>query len=181
MRSLSHTISCMVTTIYVSGHKPVTVQIPITLHSLIPKCLNCWHIFISSLKMLFPYVLSSSSYYCDSNIIIDHLYNIISIRWHLVVARRPWVTKIFERSVQKYNVRYIEYLEDGDSNGLASVVTAQPYGTDVSIKKLECIEHVQKRMGSRIKTYADKNKGEKLSDGKALSGKNHLNKKIHKN
>lgn len=43
--------------------------------------------------------------------------------------------KLFSRSVSKYNVRYTEYLGDGDCNGHAAVVSAQPYGPDVEIKK----------------------------------------------
>lgn len=42
---------------------------------------------------------------------------------------------------------------------------------------LECVGHVQKRMGTRIRSYIDKNKGKKLADGKALSGKNRLTTK----
>lgn len=82
--------------------------------------------------------------------------------------------KLFHRSVSKYDVRYIDYLGDGDSNAYKSVSESLPYGPDVVIKKLECVGHVQKRMGTRLRTLKDKCKKEKLSDGKPLSGKNRL-------
>uniref|UniRef100_A0A1B6JFM5 Mutator-like transposase domain-containing protein n=1 Tax=Homalodisca liturata TaxID=320908 RepID=A0A1B6JFM5_9HEMI len=83
-------------------------------------------------------------------------------------------TAMFKRSETKYGVRYVEYLGDGDSNGYAAVVAEAPYGPDVSIQKLECVGHVQKRMGTRIRDFIMKNKGLKLSDGKSLSGKGRL-------
>lgn len=69
-------------------------------------------------------------------------------------------------------MRYLFYLGDGDSKACASVNEAQVYGTDVEINKLECIGHVQKRMGTRLlKMRAEK---DVLSDGKKLSGENRL-------
>lgn len=56
--------------------------------------------------------------------------------------------ELFRRSVELYNVRYLFYLSDGDSKACASV--PQIYGPDVEINKLECIGHVQKRMGTRL-------------------------------
>ena len=43
----------------------------------------------------------------------------------------------------------MQYLSDGDSKGLSSVVESKPYG-DIKITKLECIGYVQKLMGSRL-------------------------------
>lgn len=82
--------------------------------------------------------------------------------------------KMFERSLERGNVRYVEYLGDGDSNGHKAVCEARPYGEEVAVAKLECVGHVQKRMGTRLHTLKAKKKGEKLSDGKPLSGKNRL-------
>lgn len=50
----------------------------------------------------------------------------------------------------------------------------KPYGSDVTIQKLECIGHVQKRMGSRLRRLNNKMKGIKLADGKVLGGKGRL-------
>jgi len=81
---------------------------------------------------------------------------------------------IFERSLIKHNLRYINYLGDGDSKAYSEVVAASPYGSDVEITKLECVGHVQKRMGTRLRTLKMKSTKLKLSDGKGLSGKNRL-------
>lgn len=80
---------------------------------------------------------------------------------------------IFQRSLEKYNVRYIDYLGDGDSNAYLSVCESKPYG-DTKINKLECVGHIQKRMGTRLRTLKMKSKNNKLADGKSLSGKNRL-------
>lgn len=59
--------------------------------------------------------------------------------------------EIFSRSIEKYNVRYVNFLGDGDSKGYNAVVACKPYGEDVTISKLECVNHIQKRMGSRLR------------------------------
>lgn len=87
------------------------------------------------------------------------------------------VKAIFHRSEGKLGVRYTQYLGDGDSKGFASVFESKPYG-DVNIIKLECIGHVQKRMGSRLRRLKNDGKGKKLSDGKAISGKGRLTDSI---
>lgn len=84
------------------------------------------------------------------------------------------VLKIFERSLDSRSVRYTNYLGDGDSKAFDQVCGLQVYGEGVSISKLECIGHVQKRMGSRLLKLKTDNKKKKLSDGKGLSGKNRL-------
>lgn len=65
--------------------------------------------------------------------------------------------EIFRRSVETRGVLYTKYLGDGDSKGFASVVADKPYG-DVNIKKLECVGHIQKRMGSRLRALCKKRK-----------------------
>ena len=81
---------------------------------------------------------------------------------------------IFERSVELHNSKYMYYLGDGDSKAYSTVVSSQPYGPDFKIKKLECISHVQKRMGSRLRRLKNSMKGINLQDGKKLSGKGRL-------
>lgn len=80
--------------------------------------------------------------------------------------------QIFHRSLEK-NLRYTRYLGDGDSKGFAAVEGLGIYG-EQDITKLECVGHVQKRMGSRLRRLIQKSKGQKLSDDKRLSGKNRL-------
>lgn len=81
---------------------------------------------------------------------------------------------MFQRSESKHEVRYVKYLGDGDSKAFDSVVGNNVYGDECPIKKLECIGHVQKRMGTRLRRLKTKMKGLKLSDGKPLSGKGRL-------
>ncbi|GBO45045.1 hypothetical protein AVEN_128445-1 [Araneus ventricosus] len=56
--------------------------------------------------------------------------------------------RIFERSVMKRELQYTEYYGDGDSKAFLKVKDI--YGED-TVTKLECIGHVQKRVGSRLR------------------------------
>ena len=47
-----------------------------------------------------------------------------------------------------------------------SVVESKPYGDDCIPRKLECIGHVQKRVGSRLLKLKSSKKAVKRSDGK---------------
>ena len=51
---------------------------------------------------------------------------------------------------------------------------SKPYGVDCVSNKLECVRHVQKRVGSRLRKLKSSKKGVKVSDGKVLSGKGRL-------
>ncbi|GFW13835.1 uncharacterized protein TNCV_4036771, partial [Trichonephila clavipes] len=72
-------------------------------------------------------------------------------------------TRIFQRSVVKRGLKYAHYYGDGDSKGFISV--NDTYGKD-SVTKYECIGHVQKRVGARLRKLKSKNKN--------LSGKGKL-------
>jgi len=74
---------------------------------------------------------------------------------------------IFQCSVENYSVRYTEFLRDGDSKAHKLIVEQAVYG-DVEVKKLECVGHVQKRLGSRLRSL--KKQGGRLEDGKTLGG-----------
>ncbi|GFV11189.1 uncharacterized protein TNCV_2719321 [Trichonephila clavipes] len=81
---------------------------------------------------------------------------------------------IFQRSQSLYNVRYTKYLGDGDSKAFTSIVENKVYGDHCSVKKLECIGHVMKKNGDTSSTLENKMRGQKLSDGKPLCGRNRL-------
>ena len=66
--------------------------------------------------------------------------------------------KIFKRSVEINGLRYINYIGDGDSSAFQTVVKSNPYPGAI-IKKLECVGHIQKRVGSRLRKLKEKNKG----------------------
>lgn len=68
----------------------------------------------------------------------------------------------------------MQYLGDGDSKGLMKVVQAKPYGDETQIDKLECVGHVQKRLGTRLRKLKRGMKGKKLSGGKSLGDRGRL-------
>ncbi|GFW41349.1 uncharacterized protein TNCV_1003401 [Trichonephila clavipes] len=69
---------------------------------------------------------------------------------------------IFQRSQSLYNVRYTKYLGDGDSKAFTSIVENKVYGDHCSVEKLECIGHVMKRMGTRLRRLKTKMRGQKF-------------------
>lgn len=86
--------------------------------------------------------------------------------------------RIFGRSEIKKGLRYTEYLGDGDAAAYRKVVNSSPYGEDVEITKLECVGHVQKRLGTRLRRLKNENKHLKLEDGKGLAGAGRLTDKM---
>lgn len=84
------------------------------------------------------------------------------------------VRQIFNRSIDNYSIRYKYYLGDGDSKGFSLVSAERPYGDDLLVEKLECLGHVQKRMGSRLRAFKQKNSKVILSDGKTIGGRGRL-------
>ena len=83
---------------------------------------------------------------------------------------------IFSNLIEKYNLRYVHYIVDGDTKSYKKVVYAKFYG-DFTSQKLECVGHVQKRLGTRFRKLGNENKHEILCDGKNL-GKGRLTDKI---
>lgn len=84
---------------------------------------------------------------------------------------------IFQRSQSERGVRYTNYIGDGDSKTFLSISESKPYG-DTAVTKLECVGHIQKRMGTRLRNLKKEIGSKKLSDGKGLSGKGRLTDKI---
>lgn len=91
--------------------------------------------------------------------------------------------QIFSSSIDQYNLRYSQYLGDGDTGSFNKVVDAKPYGDSLVPVKLECVGHYQKRTGTRLREKRNKVKSQlsdgnkKLSDGKGISGKGRLTDK----
>ena len=59
------------------------------------------------------------------------------------------IVECFGSSLDRYHLRYTEYLGDGDTKSYHDVVSSKPYD-DIPVKKLECIRHIQKRVGARL-------------------------------
>jgi hypothetical protein len=54
---------------------------------------------------------------------------------------------LWGRSIETHNMRYKWMVSDGDSKAFSSVEDI--YG-DVKVEKLDCVGHVQKRMGKHL-------------------------------
>ena len=63
---------------------------------------------------------------------------------------------------------------DDESSSFNKVVQSKAYGETFIIKKLECVGHIQKCLGCRLRTLRQTYKGKKLSDDKGISGKDRL-------
>lgn len=88
------------------------------------------------------------------------------------------ICEIFQRSEEEYGVKYHRYIGDGDSKVFKSVSEAKPYGDTLVIEKRECISHVQKRMGTRLRNLKKSLSGKKLADNKTIGGRGRLTGKI---
>ena len=80
---------------------------------------------------------------------------------------------IYSRSIEQNKLRYVTMISDGDCKNHASVVELKPYG-DTDIVKEDCVGHVQKRMGRRLRDLKTKYKGRKLEDGKTIGRRDRL-------
>lgn len=78
------------------------------------------------------------------------------------------VIEMFSRSEALHDVRYCNYIGDGDSKTYKGIKDAQPY-PDFTVQKKECVGHVQKRMGSRLRNLKKNVKG--LGGRGKLTGK----------
>jgi hypothetical protein len=66
---------------------------------------------------------------------------------------------LYRRSISRYNLRYNPYVGDGDSKSYSTVNNSQPYGAAVQIVKEECVGHIQKRMGTKLRNLMTNYKG----------------------
>lgn len=64
--------------------------------------------------------------------------------------------QIFSRSIAKHGLRYNQYLGDGDSKGFSSITKTYE---GIEVEKLECVGHVQKRVGNRLRNLKKNVKG----------------------
>lgn len=78
------------------------------------------------------------------------------------------MVEMFQQSETKHGVKYTNYIGDGDSKTYSGIIKADPY-KNTTINKKECIGHVQKRMGTRLRTLKTKQKG--LGGRGKLTGK----------
>ena len=93
---------------------------------------------------------------------------------------RDGAVEMFLQSIDKNNLKYTEYIGDGDSNsfGVVKSALAEKYEDEYIVRKEDCIGHIQKRMGSALRTYKNNCKGSVLPDGKTVGGVGRLTDKI---
>lgn len=77
------------------------------------------------------------------------------------------IKEMFCRSITKFKCKYMQYIGDGDSKTYKAVLDANPYGSDFQVEKKECVGHVEKRMGTRLRNLKKK---EKLNGKGSLTG-----------
>ena len=63
--------------------------------------------------------------------------------------------RMWRRSIEKHNMRYTRMLSDGDSAAFSAVKNIY---NGVEVKKLECVNHVDKRMGTALLKLAREKK-----------------------
>jgi len=85
--------------------------------------------------------------------------------------------RIFGRSIKERKLRYTNYIGDGDSKAYTSISDNKPYGESVKIYKLDCVGHIQKRVGTQLRNLKKLSGSKKLLDGKTVGGKGRLSLK----
>lgn len=74
-------------------------------------------------------------------------------------AMEAGIAKIlWARSIEIANMRYVQMISDGDAKSHATIVAAKPYGENVTIEKVECTNHIAKRLGTGLRNIAKKEK-----------------------
>ena len=86
--------------------------------------------------------------------------------------------KMFEKSVADLQLRFTTYIGDGDSKAYPAVVASNPYGTEKPVNKGECVGHVQKRVGGRLRKLKKANGSKLLEDKKKDWWCGRLNEKV---
>lgn len=69
------------------------------------------------------------------------------------------IIEMFTRSEELHDAKYATYIGDGDTKTFKSLLDKQPYGDELIVRKSECVGHVKKRMGSRLRSGKKKTKG----------------------
>ena len=76
--------------------------------------------------------------------------------------------------LEKNNLIYHEYLDDSDTSSFKAVVDSKPYEKyNITPTKLECVGHVQKRLGTRLRNKVKEYRGTSTP----IAGRGQLNEK----
>ena len=77
---------------------------------------------------------------------------------------------LWRRSLNRHNIRYRWMVSDGDSKAFSAVEDTYD---GIKVEKMDCVGHVQKRMGKHLMNLKATTKG-KLEDGKTIGGRGRL-------
>ena len=96
--------------------------------------------------------------------------NHIESSWEMEKAA---AVTMFLRSIEKHKLWYTVYVGDVDSSSFGEVKESlqKKYGDNYPVTKEDCQRHIQKRMGTNLRSYKNKTKGKVLSDGGTVGGK----------
>jgi len=78
------------------------------------------------------------------------------------------VIEMFQQSEKLHGLKYSHYVGDGDSKTFKGILDSNPH-ENLDVKKKECIDHVQKRMGTRLRNLKKNVRG--LGGKGKLTGK----------
>lgn len=62
------------------------------------------------------------------------------------------------RSIEKHSLPYVDFLA-GDCSCHRDLVKSKPYGDEVTVQKVECVGHIQTRMGGPLRGKKEDMKG----------------------
>ena len=89
------------------------------------------------------------------------------------------IIEMFQRSEELYNIKYANYIGDGDTKTFKSLIDVNPYGDDLVVRKSECVLHVKKLLYKR--GTEPKKKYAQLQKAKNQLSEKEENKKVTKN
>ena len=87
------------------------------------------------------------------------------VTWKFLRSKRIW-----ERSIERHKLRYTTFYGYGDRKGYLGVCDVYPW---LKVEKMECVGHVQKRVGCRLRSLK---KNEKGLGGKGKSTNNMIDR-----
>ena len=85
---------------------------------------------------------------------------------------REAALRMWSRSIIVNGMRYISMISDGDAKTITDIVKMDPY-PGIVVEKHECVNHVAKRLGSRLKKLVKWLSSLKGKDRVTLAGKGH--------
>lgn len=77
------------------------------------------------------------------------------VKWRWIISS---IKEMFANSIKKFGIKYTNYIGNGDSKTFKAIVDLNPYGDNCPVTKNECVGHVKKRMGARLRNMKKEKK-----------------------